>query len=121
MKTTLLMHRKDKRMCCCCLGNYKVTKFSLYLVISGISAEKEQGGDQYCRASGGNGWERLPRTGSLIGCPLGLKTAFTFGAPQGGRVLSEDSTSLMVVLIESQLLATVIATQCPGFTLPSAG
>lgn len=52
---------------------------------------------------------------------LRLKTAFTFGAPQGGRVLSEDSTSLMVILIESQLLATVIATQCPRFTLHSAG
>lgn len=53
--------------------------------------------------------------------PLRLKTAFTFGAPQGGRVLSEDSTSLMVILIGSQLLATVIATQCPGCTLHSAG
>ena len=44
MKITLLMHRKDKRMCCCCLGDCKVTQFLLYLVTADISIEKEQGG-----------------------------------------------------------------------------
>ena len=44
MKITLLMHRKDKRMCCCCLGDCKVTKFLLYLVTADIYIEKEQGG-----------------------------------------------------------------------------
>lgn len=46
------------------LGDFKDTKFSLDWVISGIYVEKEQGLEQFCRASVGNTWESLPRKGS---------------------------------------------------------
>lgn len=48
------------------------------------------------------------RSGSLASMPLPSEPAFPFAAPQEGRVLSEGGKSLVVTLIDSQLLATVL-------------